>query len=104
MTPELKPCPFCSEKLEVDRFNIWTHPSNDCLLATIDEGVFPLMICGSREIEKWNRRVNPLEDKKIRSCSLLVDGEPVSFSGEELLSILTEAGRLKKGKGDYNGT
>ena len=54
---KLKPCPFCGGELEVDRFNIWTHPSNDCLLATVDEGVFPLMISGSREIDAWNRRV-----------------------------------------------
>lgn len=53
----LKPCPFCGGTLEVDRFRLWTHPDNDCLLATIDEGTFPLML-NEKELVKWNRRAD----------------------------------------------
>lgn len=54
---KLKPCPFCGGGLEVDEFGIWNHPSNDCLLATAYDGEIPLLVFGSREIERWNRRV-----------------------------------------------
>jgi hypothetical protein len=55
----LKPCPFCGGELE-QRGNrrlgyYYAHPSNDCILANIDDASGVAIIFES-EIEAWNRR------------------------------------------------
>ena len=56
---ELKPCPFCGSELEQmgnKRLGyFYAHPSNECLLADIDDSTGFVVILES-EIEKWNRR------------------------------------------------
>ena len=58
---ELKPCPFCGEKLVVDgegRNAIYKHPRNDCFLAVADTEYEEVWFyCNDNLcIKKWNRR------------------------------------------------
>ncbi len=63
---DLKPCPFCGEKLEYDGHDYlggrYKHPANDCLLASVDDVCGYLIVEGDR-YEKWNRRV-----ADVRQC------------------------------------
>jgi hypothetical protein len=63
MMKELKPCPFCGERLKVVRS--WAdHPRNDCVLATCDDGG-PLSIAED-EYRAWNRRAEDRADEEGR--------------------------------------
>lgn len=53
---ELKPCPFCGgELIRNETDNSWEHPTNECILATIDT-TFGTAIVFSGDVEAWNRR------------------------------------------------
>jgi hypothetical protein len=57
---ELKPCPFCGGELERHGgkklgYYYYAHPTNDCILANLDEAI-GVAIIFENEIEAWNRR------------------------------------------------
>lgn len=48
MTDRLKPCPFCGAKLTKDRWGIFEHEANECILAYYE--VY------DEDLDKWNTR------------------------------------------------
>lgn len=48
MTDRLKPCPFCGAKLKGDRWGIFEHEANECILAHYE--VY------DEDADKWNTR------------------------------------------------
>ena len=64
---QLKPCPFCGGKAELSFFNIdygtvTVGCSNEDCDITMGKGFFD----NKEAIEHWNRRVEPLEEKKYK--------------------------------------
>lgn len=57
-TENLKPCPFCGQKLEFDEhYGDWRHIDNGCFLSWIDSEYGAVFVLDSSdEIEAWNRR------------------------------------------------
>ena len=63
MSVELKPCPFCGEKLDKKHvrktklrygFDYYQHPDNECVLADVADG-FPITVFDN-DVDDWNRR------------------------------------------------
>lgn len=48
MTDRIKPCPLCGAKLTKDRWGIYEHEANDCILAYYE--VY------DEDLDKWNTR------------------------------------------------
>lgn len=54
---ELKPCPFCGQKLVFDGIGYWNHPRNDCILAWLDRDYDAIFFEDNKEnVAEWNRR------------------------------------------------
>ena len=60
-TVELKPCPFCGERLILlERYKEYIHPNNGCILAFIDSEYGEVFFNekDTLALEAWNRRAD----------------------------------------------
>lgn len=63
MKSELKPCPFCGEKLGRDKYGNHEHIANGCILSWVDSEYGKIFFRDVEEdISAWNRRA---EDKFV---------------------------------------
>lgn len=104
-TSDLKPCPFCGERLCLSEFlstrsvKYFIHEPNGCL---IQSTTVPVSERDSSRVENWNRRALPLPLEEQTEGEVIAYASSKDYRKNHLMSAAQYKSALPKNRVDFD--